>query len=230
MRNFEIPKIGRSPSHYPGLLAKNPTRYFFSLALPFLKRYDTIPCPRNLGGDKFGKKGPFWGWGLTLRALGSKPPGGRAGGRVVVLRQAGTQAFWFSLHPLRKKFLHGWNGNHQTWWWMTFLTCALWFLLFYSMFVPFSGSGTKSSFSFSSWVSSWDYLVSEFYLSIIPVEISFVLCCQTFWSCPIGQFLGTNSIHGQHLAFFWKIFAWKVAKKHPNILYLSRIYDRIFII
>ena len=44
---------------------------FFNLSL-CSESYDLNPSPKILKGDRFGRKGHFWGLGLTLRVLGSK--------------------------------------------------------------------------------------------------------------------------------------------------------------
>ena len=75
MKNYEFPKFWSSPkialflapfSRAVGQISKFSSQHFICLVVHSTQLLDTILCPKNLGGDRFGRIPHFWGPGLTL--------------------------------------------------------------------------------------------------------------------------------------------------------------------
>ena len=75
MKMLKFQNFGNTPGQPCLLWVENQNsapNIFFALSSCFRKGMTQPPCPKTLGGDRFGRNGGFWGLGLTPRAPGSK--------------------------------------------------------------------------------------------------------------------------------------------------------------
>jgi len=73
------------------------TNILFALFSHFQKGVTQLPCPKTLGGDRYGGKVPFRGLGLTQRAAGSEPPAqkllAKRPGNLTIIQRWGQKIF-----------------------------------------------------------------------------------------------------------------------------------------
>ena len=82
------------------------TNILFALFSHFQKGVTQLPCPKTLGGDRYGGKVPFRGLGLTRRAAGSEPPA-----QKLLAKRPGK----FDYNPtMRSKNISHCSGHRQT--------------------------------------------------------------------------------------------------------------------
>ena len=95
--------------HFFGQWGKNQNsapNILFALFSHFQKGVTQLPCPKTLGGDRYGGKVPFRGLGLTRRAAGSEPPA-----QKLLAKRPGK----FDYNPtMRSKNISHCSGHRQT--------------------------------------------------------------------------------------------------------------------